>query len=284
MASTLGISLGALFFLLIPGLAGLKTFLRTYVQLDDLSRVDKLALSGVLGGGTLGLVLLFLNWDCWSTRLPELLGGIQTGTVTQWSNDEYWCDGEAVVTLTTIESLPIVAIIGMIGVQSIIASVGGGLAGWYLNHIEDGPSRESKYIEQPWEFVSKNTFREEESATVITVEGEEIKGTVHRLGTPSEDYDILLASPTKILRDRNDNVIKRRDLGDYSYHHYQDISQVQMNRLERDFDAKGPQDDDYRQSELKAEEDSKTESNNEAGGLEFEVADEISAETEDQEE
>jgi hypothetical protein len=276
MASTLGISLGALFFLLIPGLAGLKTFLRTYVRLDDLSRVDKLALAGVLGGGTLGIVLLFLNWECWSTRLPELFSTIQTVELTRWGTDGYWCDGQTTVKLTTIQSLPIVVLIGMVGTQSVIAAVGGGLVGWYLNRIEDGPSRESKYIEQPWEFISKNTFREEESAIVITVQGDEIEGTVHRLGTPSEDYDILLKSPTKVLRDQNDNIIKRRELGDYSYHHYQDISQVRMSRLEQDYDAEGPSQETYSQSDTDEKVAEDTERDYEEDGLDFDVSSDTS--------
>lgn len=279
MPSTLGISLGALFFLLIPGLAGLKTFLRTYVRLDDLSRVDKIALAGILGGATLGLVLFSLNSDCWMTRLPELAKNFPALDLTRWGTDGYWCNGETTVKPETIQSLPIVILIGMVSTQSIIASIGGGLAGWYLNRIEDGPSRESKYIEQPWEFVSKNTLREEQSATVITVEGEEIKGTVQRLGTPTEDYDILLASPRKVLRNEKDEIIRHRDLGDYSYHHYQDISQVRMN-LEEDYDAKGPE-KTRTESRSPVEEDQEPDSEQVDEGIDFEMEESANGETEE---
>lgn len=80
-------------------------------------------------------------------------------------------------------------------------------------------------------------MRENDQATVITTDGEEIRGMVYRIGSPSQDYDILLKDPEKVLRGRGtDTEVDTRGLGAYTYHQSQDISRIQFPDLDTDDD------------------------------------------------
>lgn len=229
MTSVLGINLTIIFFLLIPGLVALKAFLRTFVKLDNLSRLDKLVLGVILGGLTLGASLFLLNINCWTSQISALASGLPE--YTQWGDSEVWCQSGDVVTISTLQSTPLFVLLSLVMVESVSAAVVFGLLGYIFNRLSDGPPRKPKFIEQPWEYVSGETIREEESATVITHNGEEIEGVIYRIGSPSEDYDLLLSEPKQIYRNNEGDVTNKRPLGSYSYHHYRDISQVQFRHL-----------------------------------------------------
>lgn len=238
MVGKVTINVVTLLFLLIPGLFGMKAFLQAYVKLDDLSRFDKLAVIMTIGSFALVIPPLVLNWDCWTTHIDTLLTNPRPLHYNTQIGSNTWCSGGAitfgdVMTAEQLSQVPLVIVIFFLGVHTAVVSSISYVTGWALNKMGDGPPRESKYIEQPWEYASKKTARESDGATVITTENEEIRGTIHRIGSPSEDYDILLKDPEKVIRDEHtDAEVDTRDLGAYTYHHYRDISRVRFPNLD----------------------------------------------------
>lgn len=233
MVGKVSLNVVTLLFLLIPGLVGMKLFLRAYVRLDDLSRIDKLAASVLMGGFALGIPLFLLNWTCWTEQITTFLFRPHSPNYTDWTRPETWCSTSDVMTVGRLSQVPVVVIVLFVSVQSVFVGGVSYAVGKRLNRWEDGPPREPKFIEQPWEYASKKTARESDRATVITTDGKEIRGTIHRIGSPSEDYDILLKDPEKVIRDgRTDAEVDTRDLGAYTYHHYRDISRVRFPDLD----------------------------------------------------
>lgn len=238
MVGRISLSVVALIFLLIPGLFGMKAFLRAYIKLDDLSRFDKLAVILTIGIFALAIPPLALNWNCWTGHLTSFLFRWHVPGPTELTDSATWCS-DTVITFGNmmlteqLSDVPLVIIISFLGVQTAFVTSLSYVIGRILNGWGDGPPREPKFIEQPWEYASKKTARESDNATVITTQGEEIRGTVHRIGSPSEDYDILLKDPEKVVRDdRTDVEVDTRDLGAYTYHHYRDISRIRFPNLD----------------------------------------------------
>lgn len=238
MVGKVSVNVVTLLFLLIPGLFGMKSFLQAYVKLDNLSRFDKLAVIMTIGSFALAIPPLLLNWDCWTSHVSTLLATPRVLNYDAQMQSITWCSGEVltfgdVMTADQLSQVPLVVVIFFLGVQTTVVSSISYVLGWGLNTLGDGPPRKPKYVEQPWEYASKKTARESDRATVITTAGEEIRGTIHRIGSPSEDYDILLKDPEKVSRDgHTDTEVDTRDLGAYTYHHYRDISRIRFPDLD----------------------------------------------------
>lgn len=238
MVGKVSLNVVTLLFLLIPGLFGMKAFFHSFVRLDNLSRFDKLAVITTIGSFALVIPPLALNWECWMNHAKEVVLLRSVPETAELTQPNMWCAGnvitfENMMTSEQLARVPIVLVIFFLGVHTIFVSSLSYAVGWGLNKLGDSPPREPKYIEQPWEYASKKTARESDRATVITTESEEIRGTIHRIGSPSEDYDILLKDPEKVIRDdRTDNKVDTRDLGAYTYHHYRDISRIRFPDLD----------------------------------------------------
>lgn len=238
MVGKVSINIVTLLFLLIPGLFGMKAFLQAYIKLDDLSRFDKLAVIMTIGSFALAIPPLALNWDCWSTHAGRAFSRIRSLNLSVQSVPDTWCSGGVltfgdVMTTEQLSQIPLFVIILFLAIHTAFVSSISYTTGWIINKVGNGPLRESKYIEQPWEYASKKTARESDSATVITTENEEIRGTIHRIGSPSQDYDILLKDPEKVIRDeQTDTEVDTRDLGAFTYHHYRDISRIRFPNLD----------------------------------------------------
>lgn len=226
MPSSLGLSIAFLFFLLVPGIAALKMGHRSSAQLDNFARIDKLSFAVMAGGTALLITLYVLNFDCWNQNIAYASTHLFSIDVSNWGAQGAWCSGGA-ITIQTLESLPLFVIGSLVAFQTVLSGFSGYVIGWLWNKHSDGPVRRQKDIEQPWEHASRKTTREKDTATVITTSGEEIRGTIHRIGAPSKDYDVLLKGPKKVYRDEiSDEEKDTRRLGVFSYHHYRDISQI----------------------------------------------------------
>lgn len=224
---SLGLSIAFLFFLLVPGIAALKMGHRSSAQLDDLSRIDKLSFGVMAGGISLLFILYILNFSCWNQNAAYTATHLLSVDVSNWGTQGVWCSDSSAITLQTLESLPLFVIGVLVGFQTALSGLAGYSLGWLWNKYSNGPVRRKKDIEQPWAHASRKTTRGEDAATVITTSGEEIQGTIHRIGAPSKDYDVLLKGPKKVYRDEiTDEMIDTRRLGVFSYHHYRDISQI----------------------------------------------------------
>jgi hypothetical protein len=174
MVGKVSINVVTLLFLLIPGLVGMKTFLYAYVKLDDLSCIDKLVASVMIGGFALAIPLFFLNWQCWTDQFVTFLFNPHSPEYQGWTQPETWCSSGDVMTVGRLSKVPIVIIILFVSLQSVFVGSISYVVGRGLNGLGDGPPREPKFIEQPWEYASKKTARESDRATVITTENEEI--------------------------------------------------------------------------------------------------------------
>lgn len=218
--SLLGMNLVYLAFLLVPGFMALQGYLRGSVQLDTLSRLDKI-LSAVVGGSISMAIMLVLN------RF-----GILHYIVIKWYNlipggTHYYnfagvlgySQGYAVMT-GTITGTTALSLIGFIFGQSGIAWFIGYLYGTIIYSKGDG-GRLRVDLEQPWETAVANGSYGEK-VVVITKNGQEIHGRLDRIGSPSEDNDLLLFAATKKVSGKEDEPLGQ------TYHHYRDISQVRF--------------------------------------------------------
>lgn len=229
-------------FVLVPGLIGMKAFFHAYVRLDNLSRFDKLAVIITIGSFALVVPPLVLNWNCWTNHAVGFLSSPHVPNSNSLTAPDSWCSENVItfgnmMTSQQLARVPLVVLITFLGVHTVFVGSVMYATGWILNKRGEGPPRETKDIEQPWEYASKKTARESDRATVITTENEEIRGTVHRIGSPSEDYDILLQDSEKVIRDgQTDSEVDTRSLGAYTYHHYRDISRIRFPDLDIDDD------------------------------------------------
>lgn len=207
--SPFGVNFLYLVFILVPGYASLRGYLGATVQLDTVSRFDKLLLSAV--GGTLTLAVS--------------LAGYRTGLV-EWTWQRLSAPPGNAASIGS-DPLP-VSIASSTSVSATVASVVGlSSLGYVLGytcgtavHVWNGRERSEQDLEQPWETVVKQSVPMDE-VVVVTREGERIRGRLYRIGSPSEDYDLLLFGAE---RNTGDETIP---IG-MSYHHYRDVARVQF--------------------------------------------------------
>jgi hypothetical protein len=190
-------------FLLVPGYISLRGYLGATVQLDTLSRFDKLLLSAVGGTLTLGVSLVgyragFVEW-AWRRRWERPTLGV-CRLVYVCLRDRCWRR------------------------RTLLARLFARLLLWYCCHVWNGRKRSQQDLEQPWETVVKQSVPMSK-VVVVTREGERIRGQLYRIGSPSEDYDLLLSGAEREAGD------ERIPIG-MSYHHYRDVARVQFPEMQ----------------------------------------------------
>jgi len=212
-----------LIFILIPGYVCLRGYLRGNLVLDDQDRTDKFIVI-LIGGFTslcITVILYRVNIQWWSEFIYTSITTLSVAT------DLTQIPFNGPVMVNTNGERSILKIAGILTVESGI----GGVIGFIYGRLKLPPedrieaSRSRRELRQPWEEVFNYATLDTE-ATVITTNGEEIQGKIEQIGSPSEDYDILLADPHKVIRGPGDRVISERKIGLHSYHHYRDISRV----------------------------------------------------------
>jgi hypothetical protein len=126
----------------------------------------------------------------------------------------------------TVSDLSVLESAFFISLQSV---TGLGLGAWYGRYrrkLEDNPqSREE--LAQPWERAYE-TAAIGMNVRVITVQNREVSGQIQQMGSPEKDFDILLADPEELVRAERGDIVNTRSLGQFSYHHYRDISRVEF--------------------------------------------------------
>ena len=212
-----------LLFLLVPGYLTLKGYLSATLQLDSMSRLDKI-LTAVIGGvGTFTIMNIIYRFGVLQFLVDYWYEFLLREPITA----EIGYNSTNKITTSTINNVSALSIIGFITAQSILAYTISYLAGT-VTHIRSAkPQKSDKDIQQPWE----TAFRQSalgDRVTVITSEGSEIKGTIYRIGSPSEDYDLLLSAAERVLQGSG-----TEPLG-ITYHHYDDISQVRFPDIKPD--------------------------------------------------
>lgn len=221
VGSEFGLNFVYLLFLLLPGFVAVKAFLRANRRLDDLSRLDKIVCSIAGGLGSLAVLLVLYRIG------PELT----RWTITQpWpainSSPELfiWFRESPGVDIASVGDMTVLALVVAIGTQTAIAATLGGLLGALVSILSREPKQSKADLEQPWDAAFQSS-KQGDRVTVITRNGTEINGVVHRIGSPSENYDLLLRRSREIVRVGN-SVSDERRLANVTYHHHDDISRI----------------------------------------------------------
>jgi len=213
--SSLGLGLFYVAFLLVPGYAAVQTSLFANRRLDDFDRFDKLVYSALWGVLTLIIFLLAIE-PCWVRQL-------QAWIVNLGSNPGAWCTNTQ--KLGSVTSRPVIELLGVIIAQSGLGGVLGYIHGRFNFHRTRAVSG-AQYARQPWD-IADDWTEADDVVSVITVDGTEVKGRVHEIGSSNEDYDLLLRAPKHVQRGDDG---QEESVGDpYAnqiYMHHQDISRV----------------------------------------------------------
>lgn len=211
----LGLNLIFFLYLLIPGYVTLRAYLWANVALDDLPRLDKLvhlAIGGFLSMTGVSLLrkgqVLYAMWD-WSPF-----------TLPSWFQIT-----EAELEIGSVAELSILQSFSLIVSQALVGLFLGLFWGMFKYVFVDSAESTRGELLEPWEVVRQESSVGERIA-IVTTDGKEILGTIEQLGTPSNDYDILLSDPEEIVQ-HHDSPTTRK-CGKASYHHHRDISRVEF--------------------------------------------------------
>jgi len=223
--SPLALNLVLLLFFLMPGYLLLRGYLDATVQLDSLSRLDKIVWT--VGGGVFVLIMMLV-----ANRFGVL----------RYLSDFWTCYFEPNCTRTSLGydatravkvgnagDFSSLAILGFVVLESGFGYVSGYLLGTGKRIKSNNPQNAREDLEQPWEVAIQQSDRGDE-ISVVTINEMEVKGKLYRAGSPSEDSTILLYSAEEIKEEEENKPIGT------SYHHHRDISQVRFPRVKR----KGP--------------------------------------------
>lgn len=208
-----------LLYLFVPGWVFLQTYLKGQVQLDSHGRLDKIVIIG--GGGFVSLVVLVFLYRIGLDRgVLELI----TSQHLFWPR---FHRGE--VSLETVGSLSVLQTATVLTVEGLIGGVLGYAFGRAKRRWIIDADRSPRQLIQPWDRVFTESQVGDE-VRIITTQDREIRGVIEQLGSPSENFDVLLSDPVELWRTRDGEILKERDLGKTSYHHYQDISRIEFEK------------------------------------------------------
>ncbi len=199
-------------FLLVPGYASLRGYLGATVQLDTVSRFDKLLLSAV--GGTLTLAVSLISYRSgFVESVWRLLPDVVKDTASLGSDPL-----PVSVASSTSVSATVASVVGLSSLGYLLGYCCGTVV-----HVWNGRERSQQDLEQPWEAAIRQSALGDE-VVVVTRDGERIRGELYRIGSASEEYDLILA---KARREAEDGVVP---LG-MTYHHYRDVARVQFPQM-----------------------------------------------------
>ncbi|WP_255170072.1 hypothetical protein [Natrononativus amylolyticus] len=151
----------------------------------------------------------------------------------------YFCVPSAVginpdeVTVSSLSNFSATLLLGIVLAQSLLGYIIAYLSGTIVRVRSDTPQSSEKDLQQPWETAVRQS-EPYDPLEVVTVNGDKIHGRLYRIGSPSEDADVLLFGARQETESGDPEFLGM------SYHHYQDIARVQFPELEPD--PPGPED------------------------------------------
>lgn len=173
--------------LLVPGYLSLRGYLRATVQLDTISRLDKVLLAVVGGTATLGIMLLLNRFGVF-----QLIGHwFDPLWGDEFVLDAIGYDPTRAVSPSDISRTPALTIILFATGQSCLGYAFGYALGTIVYASSARPQRSEEDIQQPWETAIRQVGFGSE-VTVVTADGDRITGKIDRVGSPSERSDLLL--------------------------------------------------------------------------------------------
>lgn len=181
LQAPLGVNVLLLAVVLVPGYLVLRGYLDATVQLDTMSRLDKLLLT-VLGGTLTVAALLAAN------RLGVF------AWVVSLSGEQAVSPGEHLgraVTLAEIQNVSGRTLVSFVLGQSGVGYLGGYLYGTVRQLRSRRPQRTAADAQQPWETAVRHVSYGS-PVRVVTRDGARLSGRIDRVGSPSESADFLL--------------------------------------------------------------------------------------------
>lgn len=183
-------------FFVVPGLLGLKIYLKIAEKVDSYTRLDAIIYS--LGISIISVFVLYVVYGIWLWNLPQF-------------ND------------VRFSELPI--IMGVY-VAHVVASCVTGVA---IGKIDARRSDrgDQKTRRELWDFAFDDIYSDTR-IRVTTLDGRKIEGTVAKMGETAQSQDLILVSAYELHNPEDEDAKKAEELGEYTYIHEQDISTIQF--------------------------------------------------------
>ena len=215
--SPFALNLILILFLFIPGYAVLQGWLNSTVQLDTISRLDKILIT-VSGGGVLLIMMLLLNrFNIFEVILCNYGGFCDPVAVAY--------DTDSKISVTDIGDFSILSILSFVVIQSSLGYILSYLLGTFLRIQSDSRPTAEKDLEQPLETaIEQSTLGEK--VWIITNTGDKITGKLYRIGSPSKDKDIFVSGATRKNKNEDDDSDGEK-IG-LTYIDYENIAQIQF--------------------------------------------------------
>jgi hypothetical protein len=168
-------------FLLVPGYLAVRAYYWANVALENDARVNRLVLMAIGGFVSLAVVAL------WRQLFPTIQFAPLAFLTPKW----LVVDG--VLSVRTISRLSVSESVNLIVSQGVVALIVG--YGWgtlkYVTYDQRQPNHAD--LERPWEQVVDRVGKDDQ-VEIVTTDGQRIIGKVEALGSPTRDYDILVAN------------------------------------------------------------------------------------------
>jgi len=216
--TSFGLNTLLVLFLLVPGYGVLQGYYSATVQLDTTSRLDKLLITIIGGILTLTLMLILHRFGVFYLAL-ELM---DIPLAAQPESTDFGYEPDRGLTADNFPKLTALSLLGVILVQSILGYSLAYLFGTIVHILSSQPQKSDKDLEQPWETAVRQSALGDRITVITKNEADKIRGKIYRIGSPSEDFDLLLSGAERIRAGGDPEPLGM------TYHHYQDISQVRF--------------------------------------------------------
>ncbi|GAA0469778.1 DUF6338 family protein [Halococcus dombrowskii] len=174
--------------LILPGLIGLKIYLRTAGAVNDFSRLDAIIFS--LGISVASVLAMYAVYGIILMHPPTF-------------ND------------VQFNSLPL--LMGLYLIHFVVSC----LIGWLLGRCYDSEGNGPR--EELWDFIFEELFTDSQ-IRVVKPNGSQIEGNIQITGDSPQSRDLILSSATEIKQDGTES----RDLGEFTYVHERGVSHIEI--------------------------------------------------------
>jgi hypothetical protein len=191
-------------FLLVPGYLAVRAYYWANVALENDTRVNRLVLMAIGGFASLVVVALWRQLGLPAFPMPE------------------WLVVDGILKVRTISQLSVLESVNLIASQSLIALFVGYLWGTLKYVIYDQRQRNHADLERPWEQVVDRAAKGD-PVEIVTTDGQRIVGRVEALGSPTRDYDVLVADARPVGGQRDH---QHDEVDEFVYFYRDDISRL----------------------------------------------------------
>lgn len=224
-----GFNLILILFIIVPGYVALRGYLDATVQLDTFNKTNKIFITVFSGSALIFTSLIIYRIDI----SGSLCHSVSTITSMYFCIPTSMQLNSELINLDSMPNLSATVVFGVVLLQSALGYTSAYLLGTVVHMRSDTPQSSEKDLQQPWETAIRQS-EPYDPLEIITVNGDRVRGKLYRIGSPSEDADVLLFAANR--QKENEEI---EFLG-MSYHHYQDIARVQFPELEPE--PPGPED------------------------------------------